>query len=163
MLMKAKAVLIFMVAVWAFSSALQNTLDWQGTMAAVNATTSMVTIEGGDSSWKATSQPLIVWLGALFIMLCKVATAALCGFGGLKMWRQQNKDIEAFYKAKNIALTGCIVAIVMLFGGFIVIAEGWFELWRSESLRAPVIESAFRYACMISLAALIVATPDTKP
>jgi predicted small integral membrane protein len=159
--MNAKAALIFMVAVWAFSSALQNVLDWQGTMGAVNATTSMTTVEGGESSWKSTSHPLVIWLGALFILLCKVGTGALCGFGGLHMWRQQSKDVKALNKAKNVALTGCIVAIIMLFGGFIVVAEGWFELWRSESLRAPVIESAFRYACMISLVALIVATPDS--
>lgn len=162
MLMRAKAALIFMVAVWALSSALQNALDWQGTIGAVNTTTSMVTIEGGESSWKAISHPLLAWVGAFFILLFKVIAGALCGFGGLQMWRQHNSNIEAFNKAKNIALTGCIVAIVMLFGGFIVVAEGWFELWRSESLRAPVIESAFRYACMISLVALIVATPDNK-
>ena len=161
MLMKAKAALIFMVAIWACSSALQNALDWQGTIGAVTATTSMVTIEGGESSWKATSQPLVAWLGALFILLFKVIAGSLCGFGGLQMWRQHNKDVGAFNKAKSIALTGCLVAIIMLFGGFIVVAEGWYELWRSESLRAPVIESAFRYACMISLVALIVATPDT--
>ncbi|MFT6056479.1 MAG: hypothetical protein ACJAS2_000754 [Pseudohongiellaceae bacterium] len=28
----------------------------------------------------------------------------------------------------------------MLFGGFIVIAEGWFELWRSEFLRGPSLD-----------------------
>lgn len=162
MLKKAKTALIFLVAVWAFSSAFQNALDWRGTIGAVTATTSMVTIEGGESSWKATSSSLLAWLGALFILLSKVISGALCGFGGLQMWRQHNKDIEAFNKAKSIAISGCLVAIIMLFGGFIVLAEAWFELWRSESLRAPVIESAFRYACMISFVALIVATPDNN-
>lgn len=162
MLMKAKTALIAFVAIWAFSSALQNTIDWQGTIGAVIATTSMTTIEGGDTSWKATSQPVITWTGALFILLSKVIAGALCALGALRMWKYHSKDIVAFNKAKNIAITGCLIAIIMLFGGFIVIAEGWFELWRSETLRAPVIESAFRYACMISLIALIVASPDTK-
>jgi predicted small integral membrane protein len=162
MLIKAKTALIVMVAVWAFSSALQNVIDWQGTIAAVIATTSMATIEGGETSWKATSEPVLAWTGALFILLSKVLAGTLCAIGALKMWGAQDKDINTYNKAKNIALTGCFVAIIMLFGGFIVVAEGWFELWRSETLRTPVIESAFRYGCMISLIALIVASPDTK-
>ena len=160
MLLKAKTALIVMVAVWAFSSALQNVIDWQGTVGAVIATTSMATIEGGKTSWKATSHPAVAWTGALFILISKLSAGALCAIGALKMWAAQNKDIQAFGTAKSIALTGCLIAIIMLFGGFIVVAEGWFELWRSDTLRAPVIESAFRYGCMISFIALIVATPD---
>jgi len=162
MLMKAKIALIVMVAVWAFSGALQNLIDWSGTIEAVIVTMSMATIEGGETSWKATSNPVLAWTGALFILLSKVLAAVFCGSGAIKMWVEHSNDIDAFNKAKNIALTGCCIAIIMLFGGFIVVAEGWFELWQSDALRAPVIESAFRYACMISLIALIVATPDTK-
>jgi predicted small integral membrane protein len=158
--MKAKTVLIVIVALWAFSSALQNLIDWQGTIKGVIATTSMATIEGGETSWKATSHPIVAWTGALFILLSKILAGVLCVIGASKMWRKHNKDIDAFRSGKNIALTGCLVAIIMLFGGFIVVAEGWFELWHSDILRIPVIESAFRYGCMISLIALIVATPD---
>nr|MDA3933179.1 DUF2165 family protein [Gammaproteobacteria bacterium] len=60
----------------------------------------------------------------------------------------------------EIALTGCMIAVIMLFGGFIVIAESWFELWRSDVMRGPVLESAFRYGGMIMLIALFVATKD---
>ena len=162
MLMKAKIALIIMVAVWAFSSALQNVMDWQGTIQAVIATTSMATIESGETSWKATSHPVVAWTGALFILISKLSAGTLCAIGALKMGAVHNKDIKIFGNAKNIALTGCLIAIIMLFGGFIVVAEGWFELWRSDTLRAPVIESAFRYGCMISLVALIVASPDHK-
>lgn len=162
MLMKAKTALIVIVAMWAFSSALQNVMDWQSTIEAVIATTSMVTVEGGESSWKATSEPFVAWGGALFILLSKILAGILCAVGALKMWVAHKQDLTGFTHAKNIALTGCIVAIIMLFGGFIVVAEGWFELWNSNVLRAPVIESAFRYGCMISLIALIVASPDVK-
>lgn len=162
MLMKAKTALIVIVAVWAFSSALQNIIDWQGTIKGVIATTSMTTIEGGETSWKATSHPVAAWTGALFILLSKVFAGILCSNGALKMYKADNTDIDTFHKAKNIALTGCLIAIIMLFGGFIVVAEGWYELWRSDILRTPVIESAFRYGCMISLIALIVASPEHK-
>ena len=48
----------------------------------------------------------------------------------------------------------------MLFMGFIVIAEVWFGLWQSESLREPVLESAMRYAASIALIALFVASSE---
>jgi predicted small integral membrane protein len=48
----------------------------------------------------------------------------------------------------------------MLFGGFIVVAEGWFELWRSAAMRAEVLDAAFRYGGMIALIGLLVATGD---
>jgi predicted small integral membrane protein len=32
---------------------------------------------------------------------------------------------------KEFAIAGCVIAEVLLFGGFVVIAEGWYEMWRS--------------------------------
>jgi predicted small integral membrane protein len=61
-----------------------------------------------------------------------------------------------FGAAKELALVGCAIAMLMLFVGFIVVAETWFELWRSEALRGAALETAFRYGGMITLIALFV-------
>ena len=50
------------------------------------------------------------------------------------MWQSRNASVADFSSAKRIALAGCGIAVIMLFGGFIVIAESWFELWRSEAM-----------------------------
>lgn len=70
--------------------------------------------------------------GALFIVLSKLITGVLCTIGAIGMWRAHGPDLVAYNSAKYIALTGCAAAIIMLFGGFIVVAESWFELWRSK-------------------------------
>jgi len=160
MLKTTKAIMILTVALWGFVSAFQNIINWDGTIGAIGAATSMATIEGGSDSWQATSNPIVIWIGALFILVSKLVTGVLCTIGGVQMWRAQELDLEAYSAAKEIALTGCGVAIIMLFGGFIIIAEGWFELWRSESMIAPVLGSAFRYGGMIALIALFVASKD---
>lgn len=152
--------MILTVALWGFISAFQNVINWNGTLVAINAATSMTTIAGGAESWQATSHPLIIWMGALFVVGSKLATGALCSIGAVGMWRAQKSNLAAYTLAKEIALTGCAVGIIMLFGGFIVIAEGWFELWRSESMRESVLDSAFRYGGMIALIALFVASED---
>ena len=162
MLRVVKIALISGVALWGFIGALFNLIDWDGTIGAVTAATSMSTFEGGTESWKATSSTAVIWIGALFIMLSKLSAALLCTKGALDMWQARSGDAAHFAIAKEFALVGCGIATIMLFGGFIVIAESWFELWRSDVLRGPVLDSAFRYAAMITLIALFVATKDEQ-
>lgn len=151
-----KILLVVTVALWGLLGALGNISNWDETIGAIGAATTMATFEGGVESWKATSNPAVLWLGTLFILLSKVATGAMCSVGAWRMWQARDGDAAGFAASKEIALAGCAVAVIMLFGGFTVIAESWFELWRSESLRAPVLESAFRYAGMIALIAIFV-------
>lgn len=159
MLKRVKSIMVLTVALWGFVGAIHNLVDWNGTIAAVTAVTSMVTIDGGPDGWQATSNLFVIWAGALFILLSKILAGILCSVGGVKMWHANVSD-NAYHKAKNIALAGCGVALIMLFAGFIVVAESWFELWRSESMLGPVLQSAFRYGGMIGIIALFVATKD---
>ncbi|TDR18455.1 DUF2165 family protein [Marinicella litoralis] len=160
MLIKTKSIMIFTVALWGFVGALHNVMDWGGTLGAVGAVTSMATFDGGAESWQATSNTLLIWSGALFICLSKLAAGTLCTMGALGMWRARKDNMTAYAAAKSMALTGCGIAVIMLFGGFIVVAESWFELWRSETMRGPVLQSAFRYGAMIAIISLFVASKE---
>lgn len=151
-----KILLILSIAVWALLGAFGNVFDWSGTTGAVEAATSMSTFDSVPASGRATSNPVVVVLGAAFITLLKVATGALCLFGVWQMWSARAADATSFAKAKIYALTGCGVALFMLFAGWIVIAETWFELWRSPAMLEPVLGSAFRYCGTIGVIALFV-------
>lgn len=160
MLRIMKILLVLSVALWGLVSAFGNLTDWSGTTGAVSAVTSMTTFEDGTAHWRATSNPVIIMAGALFIMLSKIIAGLLCLEGARRMWGTRKNDAAAFAKAKIFALTGCAIAVFMLFVGFTVIAETWFELWRSEAMRGPVLASAFRYAGMITLIAIFVGSSD---
>ena len=160
MLRIVKIGLVLSVVLWSFVGAFNNVVSWEVTLQAVTAATSMVTFEGGAESWQATSSSALVWMGALFIVLSKITAGILCLIGAQRMWQARAKDDVAFSASKEYALAGCAVAIIMLFGGFVVVAESWFELWRSDALRGPVLDSAFRYGGMIGLIALLVASKD---
>ena len=155
MLRTMKIVLILSVAVSGIVGAFGNINDWAGTKGAVAATTSMATFEGG-ASWRATSNPAVILTGAVLIPLFKTIGALLCLAGAWRMWSARAADAAAFAKAKTLALAGCMVLVFMLFAGWIVIAETWFELWRADVMRSAALESAFRYAGFIGLMALIV-------
>ncbi len=157
MLRNIKILLILAVAAWAVLSVLLNLLNWQGTLASVTSATSMSTFDGGSDAFQATDQPLLAWLGALFIVGGKAATVLFCLMGAYRMFAARGADAERFTAAKELALVGCGIAVFMLFAGFIVVAETWFEMWRSELLRTISLDSAFRYGGMIALIALFVA------
>ncbi|HRX40567.1 MAG TPA: hypothetical protein P5072_14110, partial [Parvularculaceae bacterium] len=61
---------------------------------------------------------------------------------------------------KTLALAGCMVLVFMLFAGWIIIAETWFELWRSDVMRSAALDAAFRCAGFIGLIALIVGSRE---
>lgn len=159
MIRTVKLLLVATVAFWGFIGAFENVENWGETLDSVRAVTSMETVPGGAERWQASSNPLLVWLGALFIMLSKLTVGLLCSVGVYQMWQARAGDAVAFSHAKKAALAGFGIAMFMLFGGFIVIAESFFELWRSEVL-SNVLLAAFRYAGLIALIAIFVSMKD---
>ncbi|WP_336986064.1 DUF2165 family protein [Altererythrobacter aquiaggeris] len=155
-----KIALILSVAVWALLGVTGNITDWAGTTGAVSATTSMATFEGAAEPWRATTSPAIVLGGAIFIVLGKALCSALCFTGAYRMWKARGLAAADFAASKKLALSGCGVAVLMLFSGWIIIAETWFELWRSYALRDAALGSAFRYAGIIGLIALLVGAAE---
>ena len=147
-------------ALWAITSALYNITNWGETLTYVEAVTSMSLIEGGADSWKATSNPAIVWLGALFIFLSKVAAAVLCSIGTWRMWQARSGGAEAFAAAKQLGLAGCGIAVIMLFGGFIAIAENFFDLWRAADAGDAILSAAYRYGGVMALIGIFVGATD---
>ena len=159
MLRIMKIVLVLSVALWGLLGARGNIVDWKGTTGAVAAVTAMSTFAGGAHRWEATTNPVVILAGATFIVLFKVTAALLCSAGAWRMSAHRASDAETFGRAKTLALTGCVVAVFGLFGGWTVIGEGWFEFWRSDALRAAG-DGAFRYGGFIALIALMVGAPD---
>ena len=156
MLRIIKILLILSIAAWALLGVMGNLVDWGGTMGAVQAATSMSTFDPAPTSGRATTNGAVILLGAVFIVLLKIATGALFLFGAWQMWSARGGDAADFAKAKAYALAGCGVALFMLFAGWIVIAETWFEMWRSPVMIDLALNSAFRYAGMIGVMALFV-------
>ena len=160
MLRSIKIILVLSVAVWGTLSAFGNFTHWSGTLEAVGAATSMATFEGGAESWQATTNPVVIMAGAVYIVSLKILTAFLCFVGAQRMWSARKDSAQVFSDSKTIALTGCGVGVFLLFFGWIVIAETWFELWRSDVLRGPVLDSAFRYGGFIALIGIFVGARD---
>jgi len=160
MLRTVKVLLILAVGIWGLIGAFGNLGDWPGVVAKVRETTSMSTWPGGGDNWRATSNLIVVYLGAAMIPAAKLLSGVLCLIGAWRMWRARMAGGTAFERAKKFALAGCGIALLMLFAGWIVVADTWFQGWRSESLRSTALGAAFRYAGFVGMIALFVAVRD---
>ncbi len=162
MLRIVKIVLGVAVAAFGLISGIFDLINWHSTAASVGAVTSLIGVQGGAASWKAISSAPLSWLGALWIIAGDLTAAVLCTIGVACMWRARNASAAEFSTAKRLVLSGCGVFAIMLFGGFTVVAESWFELWRSDAMRDAVLGAAFRYLCSILLIALFVASAESE-
>lgn len=160
MLRTVKVLLILAVGIWGLIGALGNLGDWHGAVDKVKATTSMSTWQDGEQDWRATSNPIVIYLGAAMIPAAKLLSGILCVVGAWRMWSARTASDIAFEKAKTLALAGCGIALLMLFAGWIIIADTWFQGWRSETLRNSALGTAFRYAGFVGLISLFVAVRD---
>jgi predicted small integral membrane protein len=80
----------------------------------------------------------------------------------VRMWSARNASGAEFAAAKNLALAGCGIFAIMLFGGFTVVAEGWFELWRSNAMGGLVLNTPYRYLGSILLIELFIASKEPE-
>ena len=65
-----------------------------------------------------------------------------------------------FVEARQIGLAGCGIAVIMLFAGFIGIAENFFDLWRSADIGGSVLGGAYRYGGVMALIGILVGATD---
>ncbi|EAQ98145.1 DUF2165 family protein [Congregibacter litoralis] len=155
-----KVGLMATAAWWAISAALYNLSHWTESLSYVEAVTTMSLFEGGTDRWQATSNPIVIWAGLLFIFGGKVAAAIMCSMGTWRMWKAHDADPETFVEARQIGMAGCGIAVIMLFGGFIGIAENFFELWRSPDIGGSVLSGAYRYGGVMALIGILVGATD---
>jgi predicted small integral membrane protein len=162
MLRIVKILMTAIVAVFGLLSGIFDLLNWSHTVAAVAMVTSMSTLQGGASSWQAVDSAPVNWLGAAWIIGGDLTAALLCAVSVARMWRTRNSVGAEFAAAKKLGLAGCGILAIMLFGGFIVLAEVWFQLYRSDVMRGPVLDTAYRYLGSILLIALFIGSKEPE-
>lgn len=154
----AKVVLVAMLAVLGMSGLL-NLTNWEAGQSMVEATTSMAAIPESERPPWATSNPVIVVLGIVFITFGKISAGAFCAAGAVRMWRARQQSADAFQSAKTSALIGAAIYLVLFFGGFMYLGGIYFMGWRTE-LGTASSEWAFALGASVALTTLLVSQRD---
>ncbi len=67
----------------------------------------------------------------ILIILSEVVMALCCTRGAWLLFKNLKNDAVRFHEAKNWAIAGIVIGIVIWFAGFEVIGGEWFAMWQS--------------------------------
>jgi predicted small integral membrane protein len=136
-----KIALIFFVALQGLLGGIGNLVGLGSTYAAVAGVLAMDGVPESVPRVFAVQAPVVIWLGVAWISLLKLATGVTAAIGVVQLWEHRDSSPEDFQAAKGWGLVACGAAILMLFGGFIVIGATMLFMWE-----APVGQVAFEGA-----------------
>lgn len=154
----SKIVLVFAIAVHASLVVFNNLTDYDSNYWFVVHVLKMdTTFPDNQGLWRAIDLPAIHHLLYWVIILAETAIAALCWWGGARLFGAKD-DAERFNRAKGIAIAGLTLGIVLWFTGFITIGGEWFLMWQSDVWNG--IQPAFRLAVVLGISLVYLTRPD---
>lgn len=106
------------------------------------------------------THPVLVTIALLVIIFGEFLVGALSLTGGWHLWQVRNGDSAAFNSAKTLAILGAGMALVVWFGGFVVIGGALFQMWQTQ-VGTVSFEGAFIYGATSALVLLFVNSPDS--
>ncbi len=131
MLRMTKVVLLLLVALWGLLGGIGNLFGYSSGHSQVVAIMAREGAFEAGGPFVAMSHPLLTHLGYAVIWLGKLLSGALCLWGAWLLWQARSAEADSFHAAKSIGLAGCGVALIMLFGGFVVAGGVYFGMWSS--------------------------------
>lgn len=112
------------------------------------------------NNWRSLQSPVFVHLGyGLIILMESVAAVCLC-IGTLKMVVGRRTNEVGFADGNSWVIRGLVIALLLWFGGFIVIGGEWFLMWQSEKFNA--LPSAFNLTIVYFLLLIFFTRPISE-
>ena len=101
----------------------------------------------------------MVTIAFLLILTGEFLVGALSLRGAWDLWNSRKDSAGAFNDAKTYAVLGAGMAMVVWFGGFMVIGGALFQMWQTQ-IGAGSFHDAFIFAATGGLVLLFVSNPD---
>lgn len=155
----AKTISVFAIGLMALLVVFGNVTDYDSNYFFVAHVMKMDTIfPGSHVHYRAISHPVFFHAAYIFIILLEAAMAVCCLYGSWKLYRNLKADAAVFYTAKNWAVAGILIGIVLFFLGFEVIGGEWFVMWQSST--ANGLASAERIVSFLVLSLILLHARD---
>jgi predicted small integral membrane protein len=146
----AKTALVFAVAFYTSLIALNNLSDYDSNFQFVRHVLMMEsTFPGNHEMRRALNGPAWQILFYWTIILWELAAAVLCWWGGLRLARACKKDSKEFQRAKNMAVLGLTVNLMIWIAAFLAVGGEWFLMWQSPTWNGEA--GAFRMFAVIGI------------
>jgi len=155
----AKTALVFAVAFYAALIVFNNLFDYQTNYQFVRHVMAMDSIfENSRVTWRAVSSPTWHALFYWVIIGSEAAGAVLCWWGAVRLLRSLNEDAPTFRKAKDIAIAGLTLNLLIWLLAFLSVGGEWFLMWQSKIWNGQ--EAAFRMFCVVGIVLLLLSQTE---
>ena len=155
-----KIILVLFVGLQAWFYVAGNIANWDAGLAVIGYVLGM---EGHEyypvHIVPALTSPTVHVIAFLIILTGEFLVGALSLKGALNLWKARRAEAESFNGAKRFAIAGCAMAMVVWFGGFIVLGGALFQMWQTE-IGDGSLDGSFVYAVTAGLILLFVDRPD---
>ncbi|MGB1261735.1 MAG: DUF2165 family protein [Cognaticolwellia sp.] len=156
-----KIVLVVFVGLQGWLYVAGNIANWDAGLAAVGYVLSMQGHEVYTTSiFPSITSPALVTIAFVVIIFAEILIGALSLIGAWKLWQVRHGDANLFNSAKTFAILGAGMAMIVWFGGFVVIGGGLFQMWQTQ-VGIGSFEGAFTYGAISAFILLFINSPDT--
>jgi predicted small integral membrane protein len=124
------AVTTFYVSLVCFN----NTIDYDANFQFVAHVTSMDDVFSREhNGWRALTGDRMHHMAYLLIIALEYVIAILMIRGTWSMWRNRDADAATFRAAGRYSALGYLLAVLLWFGVFVIVAGEWFLMWQSRT------------------------------
>jgi predicted small integral membrane protein len=159
MLRLSKILLVACAGLLGLLSGLDNILDYGANFEVVRHVMSMDTTGAGAAMMARAviSDPLHRLLYAA-IIATELAYGGLCLVGAQRLFVARRSGAAAFAAAKELAVAGLTLGVLLYFFGFMIMGGEWLQMWRSADWNFQ--QPAFRFLVSLGIVLIFLATPE---
>ena len=155
-----KIILVFFVGLQGFLYAAGNVANWDAATGVVGYVLGMVGHEVyGTHLIPPITHTTLITMALIFIIMGELLVGLLSFKGVWDLWTSRKSDADTFNEAKKFAVLGAGMALVVWFGGFIVLGGALFQMWQTQ-VGTNSFNGSFIYAATSGLVLLFVNSKD---
>lgn len=156
----AKIVMALCLAVFCLLVAFNNITDYGTNHLFVRHVLSMdTTFSGNALMYRSVAHPGLGHVSYWVIIAAEVVTGILFLAGAIRLWQVRAAPAAVFNQAKGLFVAGCLLAFLVWFFGFMVVAGEWFAMWQSATWNGQ--DAAFRFYVTVLAVLIFVNQPDS--
>ncbi len=155
----AKIVMCLVLGLFCLVVTFDNITDYTSNYVFVQHVLDMdTTFPGNELMYRSINDPLIWKISYAAIIAAEGTTAILFLVGAFNLSRALRAPAAIFNRAKAFAIAGALVAFLVWFFGFMVVAGEWFAMWQSSKWNGQ--EAAFRFYMAVLGVLIFLNQPD---
>lgn len=155
----AKILISLSLALFCLLVAFDNITDPSSNYEFVTHVMSMdTTFPGNTLMYRSVTNPILWQIVYALIIATQLACGGLFLAGAMRMWQMRTASAYEFNRAKAFAIAGALLAFLLWFFVFMVIAGEWFAMWQSKDWNAQ--QSSFRFYITVLAVLIFFNMPD---